>query len=219
MEYATVNPGDSNYPQLLASAGVNKTIWLRGNEVMLDALTNSIVVTGARASTGYGEHVTMDFVSRLTENHGKTIVSGGGYGIEGMALRASLASNYAPILWLAGGVDRLYPSGHDTLFQRILGEGGLIVSTEEPGSAPTRERFLARSNTMALATGAVLVTEAGWRSGSLNTARAAFANDTPVYGVPGPVTSPASSGVHRIIQEGVATLVTEASDIRFFRMS
>jgi DNA processing protein len=218
MEYGTVKPGDSKYPKLLASAGVNKTLWLRGNESMLDRLTNSIVVTGARASTGYGEHVTLDIVSRLVED-GKTIVNGGGYGIDGMALRASLASNYAPILWLASGVDRLYPSGHDALFQRILGEGGLIVSTEEPGNSPTKMRMLERNKTMALATGAVLVTEAGWRSSSLTVARAAFEADTPVYGVPGPVTSATSAGVHEIIREGVATLVTQASDIRFFRMS
>lgn len=216
--YETVAPGDSNYPQLLTNAGVDKTLWVRGNETLLDTLPNSIVVTGARASTGYGEHVTMEFVNNLVEN-GKTIMNGGAYGIEGMALRSSLASHFAPILWLAGGVDRLYPSGHDALFQRIISEGGLIISTEEPGTSPTKLRFLERSKTMALATGAVLVTEAGWRSGSLNVARAAFEYGTPVYGVPGPTTSATSEGVHGLIREGVATLVTQASDIDFFRMS
>ena len=216
--YEAVAPGDSNYPQLLTNAGVSKTLWIRGNETMLDALPTSVVVTGARASTGYGEHVTLDIVTNLVEN-GKTIMNGGSYGIDGMALRASLASNYAPILWLAGGVDRLYPTGHDALFQRILGEGGLIISTEEPGSSPTKMRMLERNQTMALATGAVLVTEAGWRSSSLTTARAAFDYGTPVYGVPGPITSATSAGVHEIIREGVATLVTQASDIDFFRMS
>ena len=216
--YATVTPGDSNYPQLLTSAGVDKTLWIRGNETLLDTLPNSIVVTGARASTGYGEHVTMDMVTQLVER-GVTIMNGGSYGIEGMALRASLASDHAPILWLAGGVDRFYPAGHDTLFQNIVSNGGLVISTEEPGSAPTRERFLERSKTMALATGAVLVTEAGWRSGSLNVARNAYEYGTPVYGVPGPITSATSEGVHGLIREGVATLVTQASDIDFFRMS
>jgi len=192
--------------------------YARGNMDLLSKVKTAISVVGCRASTGYGEHVTMDLVTNLT-GEGKTIASTSDYGIGGMALRASLASGVPPIVFLAGGTDRLYPAGHDTLLNRILDEGGLLVSMASDGQAPTKERMENRHEFMALSTGAIVVTEAGWRSGSLKTARAAFEAGTPVYGVPGPITSATSAGVHELIRENVAHLVTQASDIRFLRMS
>ena len=59
---------------------------------------------------------------------------------------------------------------------------------------------------------AVVVTEAGWRSGFLNIAVHAFGINRPVGAVPGPVTSPASADCHRLIREYGAQLVTNAED-------
>lgn len=55
--------------------------------------------------------------------------------------------------------------------------------------------------------------EAGWRSGSLNTAHHAAQLGRPIGAVPGPVTSAASAGCHRLIQELTATLVTNAAEM------
>lgn len=55
--------------------------------------------------------------------------------------------------------------------------------------------------------------EAGWRSGSLNTAGHALDLDRPVGAVPGPVTSAASAGCHRLIREKPVTLVTNADEM------
>lgn len=54
--------------------------------------------------------------------------------------------------------------------------------------------------------------EAGWRSGSLNTAGHATALGRTFGAVPGPVTSAASAGCHRLIREGDAQLITTADD-------
>lgn len=55
--------------------------------------------------------------------------------------------------------------------------------------------------------------EAGWRSGSLNTAHHATVAGRPVGAVPGPVTSAASAGCHRLIREANAVLVTNAEEM------
>ena len=55
--------------------------------------------------------------------------------------------------------------------------------------------------------------EAGWRSGSLNTAGHANDLGRPVGTVPGPVTSAASAGCHKIIREGFAQLVSTADEM------
>ncbi|WP_105034196.1 DNA-processing protein DprA [Cryobacterium aureum] len=53
----------------------------------------------------------------------------------------------------------------------------------------------------------------GHRSGSLNVAGQAHALGRPVGAVPGPVTSPASAGCHRLFQEGIASLVIDAQHV------
>jgi DNA processing protein len=145
-------------------------------------------------------------------DRGYTIVSGAAYGIDGMAHRAALASNGQTIAFLAGGVDRFYPSGHDALLTRIV-EAGAVVSELPCGSPPTKWRFLQRNRLIAAASQATVVLEAGWRSGSLNTAGHAATLGRPIGAVPGPVTSAASVGCHRLIREFDAILVTNAAEM------
>ena len=118
-------------------------LWLRGNDAALEALGNSIALVGARAATGYGEHVTMEASAGLVDR-GFAIVSGAAYGIDGMAHRAALASSGQTVAFLAGGVDRFYPSGHDALLTRIV-EAGAVISELPCGAPPTKWRFLQRN--------------------------------------------------------------------------
>lgn len=186
-------------------------LWLRGRPELLEALDRSVSVVGARASTGYGEHVATDLVSSLVDR-GFAIVSGAAYGIDGMAHRAALGSNGVTIAVLAGGIDRLYPSGHDALLKRII-ECGLVITELPCGYAPTKWRFLQRNRLIAAASLATVVVEAGWRSGSLNTAHHALDMDIPVGAIPGPVTSASSAGTHRLLRETPAVCVTTANEI------
>jgi DNA processing protein len=109
-------------------------------------------------------------------------------------------------------VDRFYPSGHDTLLTRIV-ESGAVISELPCGQPPTRWRFLQRNRLIAAASQATIVLEAGWRSGSLNTAGHAAQLGRPLGAVPGPVTSAASAGCHRLIRDYGATLVTTAEEM------
>uniref|UniRef100_UPI00286BCF26 DNA-processing protein DprA n=1 Tax=Salinibacterium sp. TaxID=1915057 RepID=UPI00286BCF26 len=186
-------------------------LWTRGTEEALDSLGRSIALVGARAATGYGEHVTMEASAGLVDR-GYAIVSGAAYGIDGMAHRAALASHGQTVAFLAGGVDRFYPSGHDALLTRIV-EHGMVISELPCGSQPTRWRFLQRNRLIAATSLATIVIEAGWRSGSLNTAHHALDMSRPVGAVPGPVTSAASAGCHKLIREGQVMCVTNADEM------
>lgn len=206
-------PGDSAWPAGLDSLGPHAplALWLRGQESTLATTGESIALVGARAATGYGEHVTMEASAGLVDR-GYTIVSGAAYGIDGMAHRAALASSGQTIAVLAGGVDRFYPSGHEALLTRIVEEGA-VVSELPCGAAPTKWRFLQRNRLIAAMSQATIVLEAGWRSGSLNTAGHAAALGRPLGAVPGPVTSAASAGCHRLIREFDAVCVTNADEM------
>lgn len=186
-------------------------LWCRGSIGALPSTERAVAVVGARASTGYGEHVAMDFAAGFS-SRGYTVVSGGAYGIDGMAHRATLACGGTTVAVLAGGVDQLYPSGHEELLRRIMA-AGVVLSEVSPGGAPTRWRFLQRNRLIAAMAGVTVVVEAGYRSGSLNTATHARDLDRPVAVVPGPITSGASAGCHRLLRTNpAATLVTTVAE-------
>ncbi len=206
-------PSDSDWPRGVDDLEVHAplALWARGDRTILGRLDRSIAIVGARAATGYGEHVTVEASAGLVDR-GFTIISGAAYGIDGIAHRAALASSGSTVAFLAGGVDRFYPAGHEALLNRIV-ERGVVVSEVPCGTAPTRWRFLQRNRLIAAASRATVVVEAGWRSGSLNTANHAQTLGRPIGAVPGPVTSSASAGCHKLLREGPVICVTGPDDM------
>lgn len=207
-----VLPSDDEWPAGLADlASPPPCLWVRGPAGLAEVTARSVAVVGARAATAYGEHVAGDISGGLAER-GFAVVSGLAYGIDGAAHRGALSCAGVSVGVVAGGVDRAYPAGHDTLMSR-LAERGAVVAEVPPGSAPTRGRFLQRNRLIAALTGGTVVVEAALRSGSLNTARTAALLGRPVGAVPGPVTSPSSAGCHALVRDGVAMLVTDADEV------
>lgn len=207
-----VIPGGPGWPTRVDDLGAHAplALWARGN--VTDSHASAVAVVGARAATAYGEGVTADLAAELGSS-GVTIVSGAAYGIDGAAHRAALSTGATTVAFLAGGVDRAYPRGHEGLLDRIAVSGA--VWSETPcGSTPTKWRFLARNRLIAAMADAVVVVEAGWRSGSLNTAAHAATLGRALGAVPGPITSAASAGCHRILREYGGVCVTSADDVR-----
>jgi len=185
-------------------------LWALGQLQLTDVEDRGCSIVGTRAATAYGEHVAADLAAGLAERD-VAVVSGGAYGIDGVAHRATLASEGLTVAVLASGIDVPYPAGHAALLRRIADQG-LIVSEYPPGVRPARYRFLTRNRLVAALTGATVVVEAGLRSGAANTAAWAHALGRPVCAVPGPVTSSASAGCHALLRGG-AELVTRAADV------
>lgn len=209
-----VRDGDARWPDGLVDLGDNgpRVLWVRGQVEALPSTSSSVAIVGARASTGYGEHVAMDFAAGFVSRD-YAVVSGGAYGIDGMAHRATIACGGTTIAVMAGGLDNLYPSGHEELLKRIMGTGA-VVSEVPPGGAPTRWRFLQRNRLIAAISSGTVVVEAGYRSGSLNTATHARELDRPLGVVPGPITSGQSAGCHRLLRTNpAAQLVTSVAEM------
>jgi len=209
-----LTPGDDEWPTALNDLGdrAPTALWLRGAVSFLTApLNDRVTITGARAATSYGEHVAGELTSELTHAE-RIIVAGGAYGIDAAAHRAALATGGQTLAVMVGGLDRLYPSGNRELLERV-GDLGLLASEMPPGATPTKWRFLARNRILGALSGATVVVEAGYRSGSLNLAARAAQLGRPVGAVPGPVTSVSSAGTHRLLREGIASLITDATDV------
>jgi DNA processing protein len=211
---ALLVPGRPGWPRRLDDLGVQAPLclWVRG-DARLDALTErSVAVVGARAATAYGEHVAADLGSGLADR-GVTVVSGGAFGIDVAAHRGALAADGLTVALLAGGIDRPSPAGNLDVLERLADEGGALVAECPPGTVPSRSRFLQRNRLIAAVAGATVVVEAAWRSGALSTAAHAGELLRPLGAVPGPVTSMASAGCHRLLRDGAAVCVTDAGEV------
>lgn len=216
-----VVPGDPEWPAELADlelapplnrrAGPPLGLWVRGPLPLAETVDRSVAVVGCRSATSYGQSVAGQLGAGLAERDAAS-VSGAAFGIDSAAHRGSLALRGATVAVLACGADVAYPRAHASLLDRVAAEG-LVVSELPPGSTPTRWRFLARNRLIAaLATGTVVV-EAAVRSGSLNTAHWSLGLGRVTMGVPGPVTSITSAGVHMLLREGGALLVCDAEQV------
>ena len=215
-----VIPGDDEWPRQLDDlarveplqnrCGVPFGLWVKG-PLRLDGLGGSVAVVGSRSATSYGADVAADLAA-VVGRAGPAIVSGAAFGIDQAAHRGALAVGGRTVAVLACGVDRAYPLAHKTLLDHLAAEGA-VVSEVSPGCSPTRLRFLARNRIIAALTRGTVVVEAAVRSGALNTANWAARLNRPVLGVPGPVTSAPSQGVHQLIRSGAATLVTNGAEV------
>ena len=209
-----LTPEDPRWPSRLTDLGVAAPpcLWVRGDADLGGLFRRSIAVIGARACTAYGEHVTAELAAGMADR-GWTVISGGAYGIDAVAHRATLSAGGRTVAFLAGGVDRPYPVGNARLLYAVADSGGALVSEVPPGSVPSRARFLQRNRLIAAAARATVVVEAAWRSGALSTAHHAEGLLRPVGAVPGPVTSAASAGCHRLLREGSAVCVTDTAEL------
>jgi DNA processing protein len=216
-----VVPGDEEWPSglddlthaahLHERGGVPVGLWCRGPLRLAEAVERAVAVVGSRSATTYGGGLAGDIAAVLARE-GWTVVSGAAIGIDQAAHRGALANRGPTVAVLACGADRAYPAAHRQLIDYIA-DTGLVVSEAAPGCAPTRVRFLARNRLIAAMSRGTVVVEAAVRSGALNTASWAAGLGRPVMGVPGPVTSAPSAGVHQLIRARDATLVTSGEEV------
>jgi DNA processing protein len=216
-----VCPGDDEWPDsldILATAGVIDrrggpplALWVRGSGDLAQLTMRACAVVGARAASEYGAYVAAELAAGLADR-GVTVFSGGAFGIDAAAHRGALAGGGPTVAVLASGVDVPYPRAHEQLLGWIASEG-VVVSEAPPGATPRRPRFLIRNRLIAAFTAGTVVVEAALRSGALNTAAWAGRCHREVMGVPGPVTSATSAGVHRLLRDGAAVLVTDADEV------
>jgi len=193
--------------------GVPVGFWVTGPGHLVKWCRQAVALVGSRASTRYGEAVALLLASELAKpSVGWTVVSGGAFGIDAASHRGALAADGRTIGVFANGLDISYPPANHGLIQKIRQEG-LVVSELPPGTHPTKHGFLARNRLIAALSLGTVVVEAAARSGARNTASWAASMGRVVMGVPGPITSALSVTPHRLIRDGIASLVASADDV------
>ena len=205
-----VSCASENYPHRLRSL-YNKplVLYCRGNIANMSERL-CVGVVGTRSMTNYGKHAAFDIVRNLC-SYNALIISGAAYGIDSVANHTALFFECDTVAVLGTGVDVAYPSENRQLIDMIA-ERGMVISEFIPGSQPTKYSFPIRNRIISGLSDAVLVVEAGEKSGALITARRAADQKRPVYAVPGNIDLPESKGANLLIRDG-ASLCTCAEDI------
>lgn len=205
-----VSPEDSLYPALLKEIfDPPLLLFMQGKP--LSTLTLPVAVVGTRHITAYGQLVTKKIVSELV-SYGASIISGGMYGVDMVAHQTALANSGETVVVLGFGFGRWYPQVQAEVGLQLLRDGATMVSEYPPLTPPTKGYFPQRNRLIAGMSRAVVVTEAGIKSGSHITAECALENGREVMAVPGPITSPYSLGTAALLNEG-ATLISSGLEV------
>jgi DNA processing protein len=173
----------------------------------------AVAVVGARRCSRLGREMAYQLAGDIGAA-GVSVVSGLALGIDAAAHAGALdAPGIGMTVAVLGcGLGRIYPRRNEALAERVVGEGGALISEYPPQVPPAKHRFPERNRLISGLSHGVVLVEAGERSGSLITARMALEQGREVMAVPGPVSGGASRGCHRLIREGAA-LVESAGHV------
>jgi DNA processing protein len=200
---------DPRYPAALgAIVDPPPVLWVRGVLSVFDA--PSVAIVGSRSGSPYALAVAERLSADLAER-GLVVTSGLARGVDSAAHRGALSAGGRTLAILGCGVDVVYPKEHLALFTEILGTGA-VVSELVPGTPPQAQFFPRRNRIISGLSRAIVVIEAGEKSGSLITARCALEQGRDVLAVPGNILNGRNRGGHALLRDG-AKIVETADDI------
>jgi DNA processing protein len=200
---------DEGYPELLKQlADPPLVLWVNGPVEILSETCVGIV--GSRAALPVSLAIARKLGRELSDA-GVTVVSGLAVGVDGAAHAGALDGAGRTIAVLGSGLGHIYPKSHRDLARRIQ-ERGAIVTELPPDAEPLPTHFPLRNRIISGLSRAVVVVEAGEKSGSLITARMANEQNRSVLAVPGGPLSGRHRGSHGLIKDG-ARLVETVEDI------
>lgn len=208
LDIRIVERGDAEFPARLAEwDSAPPVLFVRGDLRDHDRLAVGMV--GSRLATPYGLEVARRLATQFAPT--MTVVSGLAVGIDTAAHEATMAAGGRTLGVAACGLDEDYPKGNAAVRERIPSQGAL-VSAWPPMTRPATHHFPARNELLAALSLAVIVVEAGDRSGSLITASAAADMGRDVFAVPGDITRRNSAGANQLLAQG-AGFALSARDV------
>lgn len=192
---------DPLYPELVRlrlGAFAPPFLFARGALELLAA--PGIAVVGCRAASEYGLDIA-EQIGGGVARAGGCVVSGLALGIDAAAHSAALEAGGTTTAVLGCGIDVLYPR-QNTALQKRIARDGLLLSELLPGEPPRSYQFPHRNRIIAALSAAVVVVEAGEKSGAVTTGNHAASQGVPVYAVPNAIHLPNAQGIVSLFRDG-----------------
>lgn len=195
---SVLTPGDADYPSLLAEiSDPPSALFVWGDASLLARPAAAIV--GSRNHTPYGADAARLLAGGVAR--AAVVVSGMARGLDAVAHTAALDAPGGTIGVLGNGFGVIYPVANRALYERVAAAGCLVTELP-PGERPRVSTFPRRNRIISGLAGVTVVVEAAVGSGALITADCALDQGRSVLAVPGPITSPTSTGCNKLIQQG-----------------
>lgn len=179
-----------------------------------------LTIVGSRKNTNYGREV-LDYLLKYLIGQKIIIVSGLALGIDSWAHKLALKNNFPTISIPGSGLSSkvLYPASNLELAENILESENIIISEYKEDKKSQMYFFPARNRIMAAISDAVLIVEAGEKSGTLITARLAMEYGKNVGVIPNNIFAEASLGSNKLIQDGATPVLSEADILEILKIS
>lgn len=210
---------DEEYPKRLRSISDPPTVlYYKGNISYLNEM-NAVAIIGTRKPTEHG----MKIARNLGESFGKrnyVVVSGLAIGCDTFGHEGCLNVNGKTVAVMAGGLNKIYPAKNNQLAQRILDNGGALISEYAPYVNPFKNYFVERDRIQSGLSDGVLVVETGETGGTLHTVGYAqeYNRVLACYKHPDKyLTEPKTLGNQKLIREGKAMAVSNDIELGEFR--
>ncbi|MGC9152080.1 MAG: DNA-processing protein DprA [Microbacter sp.] len=203
---------DPNYPfRLKECEDAPIVIYYDGTVHLNDG--HFIAFVGTRTPTDYGKSWCVTMIEELAVKlKNIVIISGLAYGIDVTAHKAALKNQIPTIGVVAHGLDRIYPSSHTPIGNKMALHGGIL--TEYPiDTKPDKPNFVQRNRIIAGMSDAVIIVESAARGGALLTADAASLYNRDVFALPGRVGDLHSEGCNMLIKQNKALLIENSDDL------
>lgn len=209
IKYTTIN--DDLYPKNLRNIyNAPKVIFYKGDISSLNK-NIGISIVGSRKCTQYGKYATLNF-SRELSSLGINILSGLAMGIDSYAHEGSFGNIGKTTAVIASSVDNITPKVNLKLADKILSNGGCILSEYFIGQKVHTSNFVKRNRILSGISDGIIVIEAARKSGSLITADFGLEQGKNIFAVPGNINLFSSEGCNNLIKQG-AKLITSLDDI------
>ncbi len=212
MEYPLRQLLPEDYPpELREIPDIPESLWLRGELPPPD--TKRLAVVGSRALSPYGREACTSLIQGLS-GYPISIVSGLALGADACAHKAALGAGLHTIALPGSGIhdDAIAPRTNLGLAHDILKSGGALLSEYAPDTQAAPWRFPERNRLMVGLSHAVLVVEAGERSGTLITARLTGEYNRDLLCIPHRIGDSHGYGAHLFLRLGAAH-ITDPSHI------
>lgn len=190
------------------------SLYISGNKEILNGLNLAII--GCREATEYGKKIAQEFSYKLSKEK-INIVSGLARGIDSYAHLGAVYAKAKTIAVLGNGLDVIYPKENYFLTEKIIENGGAIISEYPLGIGPDKLNFVARNRIISGISKGVLVVEAKKKSGTLITVDFALEQGRDVFAVPGSIVSENSFGTNELIKQGAKVVTCYEEILEEFR--
>lgn len=203
--------GSDDFPEILKKTPDPPAVLFYSGDLAAFLARPSVAIIGSRRGSLYGRQVARK-LSRDLARANVGVVSGLARGIDGEAHRGCIEGHGRTMAILGSGLDVIYPPEHKRLADRILENGGVILSEYIPETEPDGFNFPPRNRLISGISKGVVVVEAGEKSGTMITVKTAIDQGKEVFAVPGEITRASARGSNRLLFDG-AQIVTCVEDV------